>query len=263
MPSFITDIIAVKALFHAHVTTQTLPFSIDPANHGADAEAICQKLADLGWDGDLSGLINTVRDVRVGSLIGTNTFVDETGVYIRNVSSVLGALQVLVGTVSLKLYDSTGGKTQTFYPTPFTGTLTANRTLYAIDATGSYPVVVKDILLAAQTTVGTITTFTVPAADHAYQIDAYMLVSAISTDVLSLEVDFTDESNTARTVRMAGMQASLSLAPTSAINTTGFLAMNPIFIGAKASTTITVKSILTTGGGSFTADFRALITQKD
>jgi hypothetical protein len=103
--------------------------------------------------------------------------------------------------------------------------------------------------LTAQTTAGTITSVTSAAATSTYNVGAYLNVTAVTTDVIEVQIIFTDENNTAQTITL----------PT--VSTTGYVSMTPQIIRVKASTTITVKTTLTTGVGSSTFDTGAYITK--
>jgi hypothetical protein len=103
--------------------------------------------------------------------------------------------------------------------------------------------------LTAQSAAGNITTFTVGAATATFNISAYLNVTAISTDVIQVQVTYTDENNTSQTVSYT------------TINSITDSNYNPVTIRAKNGTVITVKTNLTVGAGSVTFDAGARITQ--
>jgi len=103
--------------------------------------------------------------------------------------------------------------------------------------------------LTAQTTAGNITTFTVGASTATFNISAYLNVTAISTDVIQVQVMYTDENNTSQTVSYTTLNS---------ISDSNY---NPVTIRAKNGTVITVKTNLTVGAGSVTYDAGARITQ--
>jgi hypothetical protein len=103
--------------------------------------------------------------------------------------------------------------------------------------------------LTAQTSAGNITTFTVGASTATFNISSYLNVTAISTDVIQIQVTYTDENNTAQTISL------------NTVNSVANANYNPVTIRAKNATTITVKTNLTVGAGSVTFDAGARIQQ--
>jgi len=103
--------------------------------------------------------------------------------------------------------------------------------------------------LTAQTTAGNVTTFTVGSSTATFNISAYLNVTAIATDVIQVQVTYTDENNTSQTVSYTTLN---SIADSN---------YNPVTIRAKNGTVITVKTNLTVGAGSVTYDAGARITQ--
>jgi hypothetical protein len=121
--------------------------------------------------------------------------------------------------------------------------------LIAVSGGATSPTVSSSADLTAQTTADTITSVTSVAATSTYNVGAYLNVTAVTTDVIEVQIIFTDENNTAQTITL----------PT--VSTTGYVSMTPQIIRVKASTTITVKTTLTTGVGSITFDTGAYITK--
>lgn len=103
--------------------------------------------------------------------------------------------------------------------------------------------------LTAQTSAGNITTFTVGASTATFNISAYLNITAVSTDVIQVQVTYTDENSNSQTV---------SFTTLSSISNSTY---SPVTIRAKNGTVITVKSNLTVGAGSITFDCGARITQ--
>lgn len=98
------------------------------------------------------------------------------------------------------------------------------------------------------TTAKTLATYT-PGATATYLIGAWAAITAVATDVLQLQVTYTDETSTARTLTLfpSGV-TSANLAAT------GVYAFSPIHIRALAGAAITLSSVLTVGAGSITYD---------
>lgn len=100
-----------------------------------------------------------------------------------------------------------------------------------------------------------VSAYAVPALET-FEVEGYVNITAISVDVLEFVITWTDENNNSQQMTVwpnGGTSALLS--------TTGYYSFSPITIRAHASTAITVKTTLATGGGSITYDIGALITQ--
>ncbi len=81
-----------------------------------------------------------------------------------------------------------------------------------------------------------------------------MAITAVATDVLNFQVTWTDENSNSQT------QIFFPMGTTSAsLGTTGFTAFPTADIRVKASTTITVSTVLAVGAGSVTYDVGATI----
>jgi hypothetical protein len=100
----------------------------------------------------------------------------------------------------------------------------------------------------------TFTQFT-PTVTGTYQIGGYLTITAISLDVIQLQVTYTDETSTSRT--LVFYPQGLTVPGLSATGTSSF---SPIQIRAKGGNAITVATVLTTGTGSITYDAGASIT---
>jgi len=95
--------------------------------------------------------------------------------------------------------------------------------------------------LSAQTNTGTVTSTTSAAATSTYLVDGYLNVTAISTDVIQVQCTYTDENSTAQTLNFSDISAT---------GNNSFHAT----IRVKASTPITLKTNLSTSGGTVTFD---------
>lgn len=101
----------------------------------------------------------------------------------------------------------------------------------------------------------TLITFT-PAANGTFRVGGYVTITAVATDVLQLQVAYTDETNTARTI------ALFPIGVTSAsLSTTGVYLFPDVMIRAKAAVAITLAVALTIGAGSVTYDAGGMISQ--
>lgn len=122
---------------------------------------------------------------------------------------------------------------------------------------GSVPITQASADLPAQTAaITSVTAYTASASNGTFRIGAYLNITAVTLDVIQVSVTYTDENNTAQTALFYGMGSTS--AGLSAIGNSNFGVMD---IRVKASTTITVKTTLTTGTGSITYDVGATISQ--
>jgi lysophospholipase L1-like esterase len=99
------------------------------------------------------------------------------------------------------------------------------------------------------------TTYATPASDGMYEIGGYVNVSSVTVDVLQLQVSYTDETNTSRTVSFVNQGAT-----SANITATGPSQFPPMRIRVKASTTINISAVLTTGTGSINYNAEGAIT---
>lgn len=126
---------------------------------------------------------------------------------------------------------------------------------YVYDGNG-YPVTIEDwrstdyANLTAQSAAGTIKSITSSGATATYNISGYVNVTAAPvTDVIQYQITYTDEGNNAQTIS----------GPLISTQSNNQIPVTPIRV--KASTTITVKTNLTTGGGTVAFDAGATIQQ--
>lgn len=106
----------------------------------------------------------------------------------------------------------------------------------------------KSGYLSGQTAAQTIVTTTSSAADTSYQINAYVDVTTLGIATIQTTVTYTNENNASTTATFFGMSAT----PTATL-TSGSSNYPPMFIRAKASTTITVATTVTGSGGTYNA----------
>lgn len=109
--------------------------------------------------------------------------------------------------------------------------------------------------LTGQTTAQTVATFT-PGANGTFRLGGYVRITAIVTDVLQLQIGWTDETSTAQTLSL--VPAGFGSANLSA---TGTYQFSPVDVRAKSGVAVTVKVIFTTGIGSVTYDAGGSIMQ--
>lgn len=153
------------------------------------------------------------------------------------------------------------GNTIVAIPNGVSYTVISDGTNWIIQAASSGPNVntlkVKADLTGQTGAVGTVTSFAVPGSGsfNTFVVGGYLTVTAVSLDVIQLQVAYTDETNTSRT------QSFFVQGATTGISTTGANGYSPMQIRVKQGTTITVSTILTTGTGSITYDVGASISQ--
>lgn len=121
--------------------------------------------------------------------------------------------------------------------------------------TASGSVILKNADLAAQSAIGTITTFTTTVTGT-YQISGYLNISAIATNSIRYRVSFTDLNNGAQNIFLASSAPNLST-----FVATGFNALNSCSIRALTGTTITIATVNVATGGNNAFDVGATITQ--
>lgn len=105
--------------------------------------------------------------------------------------------------------------------------------------------------------VASLITVTVPddGSAHQYLVGGYITVTAVSLNAITLAVDYTDETSTARTATFFGEGLT-----TAAVSTVGAFPFPPMTIRAKQNTTITIKTTVT-GIGSETYDVGGWVLQ--
>lgn len=110
--------------------------------------------------------------------------------------------------------------------------------------------------LTAQSASGNVTTFTVGASTATFNISGYINITAVTVDVIEMQVTYTDENSTSQTANFFTQGATSAL-----LSAIGNSVYPPMTIRAKNGTVITVKTTLTTGTGSITFDAGGRITQ--
>lgn len=120
--------------------------------------------------------------------------------------------------------------------------------------TAILPTVAEADRTADTATVTAIVSYT-PGADGTFRVGCYATITAVATDTLAMTVNWTDETNSART--MSYFPQGLTSAT---LATTGAYAFSPVDIRAKSGNAITVKATVT-GAGSITFDDGASIMQ--
>jgi hypothetical protein len=179
-----------------------------------------------------------VTGITTPTLTATNTGVVYTNAYTFYINS-----QPVAGTnVSITNSYALGVNGAALFGGPITST--------SVNLTGSND-------LTGQTGATTVTSYAVPGSTtfNTFRVGGYITVTAVSLDVIQLQVTWTDETSTSRT------QSFFVQGATTGIGTTGANPYSPIDIRVKKGTTITVATVLTTGTGSITYDVGATITQ--
>lgn len=142
------------------------------------------------------------------------------------------------------------GTTNTFIG-PVTGTaITPSSVASSGTVTGSNlgSIVASADLTGQTVAVASVATYT-PGADGTYRIGVYVTITAVALDVLNIQVDYTDETNAARTQTF--VPAGLTSANLSAVGASIFPEIN---IRVKNGVAITIKTVLITGTGSIQYD---------
>lgn len=105
--------------------------------------------------------------------------------------------------------------------------------------------------------VSSVTAITAPndSAMHTFQVGAYLTVNAIVTDVIQVQVSYTDENSASQTQNFS----TIGAAPAISISTTGAFVFASFNIRAKFNTTVTIKTNLTTSIGSINYDIGGTI----
>lgn len=145
------------------------------------------------------------------------------------------------GSVDASTYLTTSSASSTYAPI-------ANPTFTGIVIGPNLSNIINVTDLTAQTTATTIATYT-PATNSTYKVGGYLTVTAVTTDVINLQITWTDENNTSRTLSFPS------------ISSTGYNSQTDINIRVKASTAITLSTVLTTGVGSITYDVGTSLIQ--
>lgn len=160
---------------------------------------------------------------QVGDVLSANT--SDIGGTGSGFTYTITALQYAAK--GLSVYDSTIN-----LPTVYTG----NRNWAKI------PMTMASVDTAAQTTAITLTTLTSDVSNSTYDIGGYINPTAIATDVIQLQCTYTDQNSNSQTVSWSNISA------------VGNSAYSPVTIRVKGGTTITLKTNLSTGGGTITYD---------
>lgn len=123
-------------------------------------------------------------------------------------------------------------------------------------STANTPILQASADLTAQSAAGNVTTFTVGASTATFNISGYINITAVTIDVIEMQVTYTDENNTSQTANFFTQGATSAL-----LSAIGNSVYPPMVIRAKNGTVITVKTTLTTSTGSIQFDTGARVTQ--
>ena len=100
--------------------------------------------------------------------------------------------------------------------------------------------IMKNATLSAQTTSGTVVTYTTGAADSTFEVGGSLTVTSVTGGTVLLQVTWKDESNTTRTKSFYSQGTT-----TDALSTTDVSSFPPMTIRCKASNTITIATVAT------------------
>lgn len=112
--------------------------------------------------------------------------------------------------------------------------------------------------VTSQTGAVTVTSYAVPGSGsfNTFRVGGYVTVNSVATDILQLQVTWTDETNTSRT------QPFFPIGTTTAnISSNGLAPLSPYDIRVKQGTTITIATTLVVGTGSISYDAGSSIIQ--
>ena len=129
------------------------------------------------------------------------------------------------------------------------GTLNVGHGGTGISISKSVPIIVADTVISAKTDTGKIVSYTAPASDGSYSVSGYIKITAISSDVLVINLVFVDEGNAQNVLQLS-----------SALNSDQYYSFLYPMARVKASSTITIKVNCTTCTGSQTYDIGAQIS---
>jgi hypothetical protein len=127
-------------------------------------------------------------------------------------------------------------------------------TAFVQSATGS--IRASSDLIAQTTSNANVATYTNGSVAGTFRIGSYLNITAVTSDVIQMQVNYTDENNNTRTAvffSMGTTSTGLSVAGNSSFGT--------IDIRVKSLTPITEITTLTTSSGSITYDVGGTITQ--
>lgn len=142
-------------------------------------------------------------------------------------------------------------------PVSATQLLVINTTTNKINRIPLGGILATNDLTAQSAAVATVTSYAVPGSGgfNTFRVGGYLTVTAVSVDVIQLQVTYTDETSTSRT------QSFFVQGATTGISVTGANGYSPLDVRVKQGTTITVSTVLTTGAGTITYDVGASIAQ--
>lgn len=177
-------------------------------------------------------------------IFGASNSIAHAGVYILGSGISSGA----TNTLYIGLSGSVGIQMDNSSNVTFPGKVTSYKGI-STAGFGLSPVVASADTTGQTSAVNPVCTFT-PGSNGTFEVGGYLTVTAVATDVITLEVTYTDETNTGRTLILL-----------SGISTTGVNNASSMTIRAKAANAITVKTVLTVSSGSITYDVGAWIRQ--
>jgi|GEM_PF-5927919 len=122
-------------------------------------------------------------------------------------------------------------------------------TLSVTSVTGILATAASANLTSKTTATTTVVSFANGASAASYKVGGYLTVNSVTTDVINMRIVWTDENSNVQTFNYSN------------ISTIGYNNLAELNIRVKASTTITVSTILTTSSGSINYDVGASIMQ--
>lgn len=177
---------------------------------------------------------------------GVGTSAGTTPQFLVNASGIITRVNNTPGANGSLLIASTTG----WIP----ATLTAGTGVQIVNGANSITIFAtptrSDTLKAQSGAISTISTFT-PTTTGLFNISGMINVTALSLDVLQVQITYKDETGTTQTISWG-----------SSISATGFTSLPTTTIWAQSGTAIVTKTTLTTGTGSIAYDIASYIEQK-
>lgn len=165
---------------------------------------------------------------------------------VKSLTTVNGLVSVATGGT----VDSADMTATAVAPGSYTSTNLTVDAAGRITAAASAPSrIVASADLTGQTGAVSSVATTTPGANGTYRVGVYATITAVALDVLNVQVDYTDETNTARTQTF--VPVGLTSPNLSAVGASVFPTLD---IRAKSGVAITIKTTLVTGTGSITYD---------
>lgn len=221
------------------------------AAQGAKADSALQNAAAF----DAAGAAATAQAFAIQRSNQTGTQAIST---VTGLQTALDAKSALAGSSSLTTFSGgTFGTAAASAASAFATSAQGTKADSALQVSGAgsvypYPVAASASLTAQNGAVTSICA-TTPGTAGVYRVAGYVTITAISVDVIQLQVTYTDETTASRT------QIFSTVGGLASLSSTGAFIFPPFDIFSASGSAITMKTVLTTGAGSITYDVGASI----